>query len=120
MDSGLKNKVVWLSAASDGIARAAAESFAREGAHLAMCARNPDKLRRAAAELEGRYGAQVLAEPLDVTDFKAVEAFVRRVAERFGRIDICLANAGGPPAKSFLSIGLDEWRGSVDLIFLSV
>jgi 3-oxoacyl-[acyl-carrier protein] reductase len=57
---------------------------------------------------------------VDVTNFAAMQAFVQKSAERFGHIDICLANSGGPPAKNFLSIGLDEWRKNVDLIFLSV
>ena len=120
MESGLKNKVALLTASSEGIARAAAEAFAAEGASLAICARNEPKLRRAADELQMRYGVDVLAEPLDVTNFTAVREFVRRVAEHFGRIDICLANSGGPPAKNFLSIELEEWRKNIDLIFLSV
>ena len=120
MESGLKNKVALLTASSEGIARAAAEAFAAEGASLAICARNESKLRRAADELQMRYGVDVLAEPLDVTNFTAVREFVRRVAEHFGRIDICLANSGGPPAKNFLSIELEEWRKNIDLIFLSV
>jgi len=120
MESGLKNKVALLTASSEGIARAAAEAFAAEGASLAICARNESKLRRASDELQMRYGVDVLAEPLDVTNFTAVREFVRRVAEHFGRIDICLANSGGPPAKNFLSIELEEWRKNIDLIFLSV
>jgi 3-oxoacyl-[acyl-carrier protein] reductase len=120
MDSGLKNKVALLTASSEGIARAAAEAFAVEGAHLAMCARNESKLRNAADQLQTRYGIEVLAEAVDVTDFSAVREFVSRVAERFGRIDVCLANAGGPPAKNFLSIEMEEWRKNIDLIFLSV
>ena len=107
-------------ASSEGIARAAAEGFAAEGAKLAMCSRNESKLRKAADELRTRHEADIMAEPLDVSDFVATQAFVRRVAERFGRIDICVANSGGPPAKNFLSIELDEWQKNVDLIFLSV
>jgi 3-oxoacyl-[acyl-carrier protein] reductase len=120
MQSGLKNKVALLMASSEGIARAAAEGFAAEGAKLAMCSRNESKLRKAADDLRARHQIEVLAEKLDVTDFVATQQFVRRVAERFGRIDVCLANAGGPPAKNFLSIDIDEWRKSIDLIFLSV
>jgi 3-oxoacyl-[acyl-carrier protein] reductase len=120
MQSGLKNKVALLMASSEGIARAAAEGFAAEGAKLAMCSRNESKLRKAADDLRARHNVQVIAEKLDVTDFAASQQFVRRVAERFGRIDVCLANAGGPPAKNFLSIDIDEWRKSIDLIFLSV
>jgi 3-oxoacyl-[acyl-carrier protein] reductase len=120
METGLKSKVALLTGSSDGIARAAAEGFAAEGARLAMCARNETKLRKAADDLRARYNAEILAEPLDVTDFSGVQAFVRRVAERFGRIDVCLANSGGPPAKNFLAIEMEEWRKNVDLIFLSV
>lgn len=120
METGLKNKVALLSASSEGIARAAAEKFAAEDARLAICSRNEAKLSKAAEELRARYKIDVLAERVDVSDFSAMQAFVRRVAERFGRIDVCLANAGGPPAKNFLSIDLDEWKTNVDLIFLSV
>lgn len=120
MDSGLKNKVALVMGSSQGIARAAAEGFAAEGAKLAMCARNQDTLNRAADELRTRYKVEVFAERLDVTDFAATQNFVRRVVKHFGRIDVCVANSGGPPAKNFLSIELEEWRNNVDLIFLSV
>src|SRR5207302_11051604 len=119
METGLKNKVVLLTASSEGIARAAAERFAGEGARLAMCSRNESKLRKAVDEIRSRHNVEVLAEPLDVTDFAATQGFVRQVAERFGGVDVCLANAGGPPAKNFLSIGIDEWRKNIELIFLS-
>jgi len=120
MESGLKNKVALVMGSSQGIARAAAEGFAAEGARLAICARNQDKLNRTADELGARYKIEVLAERVDVTDFSATRDFVRRVADHFGRIDVCVANSGGPPAKNFLSIDLEEWRKNVDLIFLSV
>lgn len=120
METGLKNKVALLAASSEGIARAAADKFAAEGARLAMCSRNETKLGKAAEELRAHYKVEVLAERVDVSDFPAMQAFVRRVTERFGRIDVCLANSGGPPAKNFLSIDLDEWKKNVDLIFLSV
>jgi 3-oxoacyl-[acyl-carrier protein] reductase len=120
MDSGLKDKVALVMGSSQGIARAAAERFAAEGAKLAICARNQDKLAQAADELRARYKAELLSERLDVTDFAATQSFVRRVSEHFGRIDVCVANSGGPPAKNFLSIELEEWHNNFDLIFLSV
>ncbi|HWC20238.1 MAG TPA: SDR family oxidoreductase, partial [Terriglobales bacterium] len=70
--------------------------------------------------IRSRYRVQVLSDVVDVTDFPAVQAFANKVADQFGAVDVCLANAGGPPAKNFLSIDLDEWRKNVDLIFLSV
>jgi 3-oxoacyl-[acyl-carrier protein] reductase len=120
MDTGLKDKVVLITGSSDGIARAAAEGFAAEGARLVMCSRNDSKLRKAVDEIGARHKVDILAEALDVTDFAAVESFVRRAVECLGRIDVCVANAGGPPAKNFLSISIDEWREAIELIFLSV
>lgn len=120
MDLGLKNRGVIVAASSEGIGRATAETFAREGAQVAMCARTESTLREAAAEIQSVTGAEVYAEPLDVTDAPAVLRFIENVAKRFGRIDICVANAGGPPAKNFLSVSIDEWRKAVDMNFLSV
>lgn len=120
MDLGLKNRGVIVAGSSEGIARAAAESFAREGAQVAMCARSEERLRQAAAAIQSATGAEVYAEPLDVTDAPAVQRFTENVAKRFGRIDVCVANAGGPPAKNFLSVSTDEWRKAVETNFLSV
>lgn len=85
-----------------------------------MCARSEDRLRQAAAAIQSATGAEVYAEPLDVTDAPAVQRFTENVAKRFGRIDVCVANAGGPPAKNFLSVSTDEWRKAVETNFLSV
>lgn len=61
----------------------------------------------------------VFAEPLDVTDADAVREFVQAVVARFGGVDICVTNAGGPPAKGFLATSLEDWRKAVELNFLS-
>lgn len=120
MDTGLKNKVVLLTGSSEGIARAAADRFAAEGARLAMCSRNQSKLQKAADDIRARHNTEILTEAIDVTNFEAIQRFVKKAAERFGSIDVCLANSGGPPAKNFLSIELEEWRRNVDSIFLNV
>jgi 3-oxoacyl-[acyl-carrier protein] reductase len=120
MDLGLKGRGVIVAASSQGIGRAAAESFAREGAQVAMCARTEKVLNEAAEAIRKTTAAEVLAEPVDVTDAVQVQRFVELVVKRFGRIDVCVANAGGPPAKNFLSLSPDEWRKAVDLNFMSV
>ncbi|HKW75444.1 MAG TPA: SDR family NAD(P)-dependent oxidoreductase, partial [Terriglobales bacterium] len=120
MDLGLKNRGVIVAASSEGIGRATAEAFAREGSQVAMCARTESTLRQAAAEIQSATGAEVYAEPLDVTDASAVQRFTENVAKRFGRIDVCITNAGGPPAKNFLSVSADEWRKAIDMNFLSI
>ncbi|HSM86287.1 MAG TPA: SDR family oxidoreductase [Candidatus Limnocylindrales bacterium] len=120
MDLGLKNRGVIVAASSEGIGLATAEAFAREGAQVAMCARTEKTLMAAAEQVRGAGATEVYAEALDVTDNAAVQRFVEQVAKRFGRIDVCVANAGGPPAKNFLSVTPDEWRKAVDMNFMSV
>jgi 3-oxoacyl-[acyl-carrier protein] reductase len=120
VDLGLKNRSVIVAASSDGIARAAAEKFAAEGARVAMCSRDADKLNSAAKLIRERYNTQVLAEPLDVTDAAAVEEFVKHVAQEFGGVDVCVTNAGGPPAKMFFATTTEEWHRAMEMNFMSV
>jgi 3-oxoacyl-[acyl-carrier protein] reductase len=119
MDLGLKNRVALVAASSQGIGRATAEAFAAEGCRVAMCARNPQALQTAADKIRKEHGAEVLAEAFDVTDAAAVSRFVAAVAQKFGSVDICVTNAGGPPAKGFLSATLEEWQRAVESNFLS-
>ncbi len=120
MELGLKGRGVIVAASSQVMGRAAAELFAREGAQVAMCARTQKPLQEAADQIRAETGAEIYAEPLDVTDGAAVQRFVEQVSKRFGRLDVCITNAGGPPAKNFLSVSTEEWRKAVDLNFLSV
>jgi 3-oxoacyl-[acyl-carrier protein] reductase len=120
LDLGLKNRNVIVAASSDGIARAAAEKFAAEGANLAMCSRDRTKLNAAAAQIRERSEARVLAEVLDVTNEAGVEAFVKHVTQEFGGVDVCVTNAGGPPAKMFFSTTTEEWHRAVELNFMSI
>jgi 3-oxoacyl-[acyl-carrier protein] reductase len=119
MDLGLKGRGVIVAASSQGIGLATAEAFAREGAQVAMCARTEKTLQEAAEGVRARTGAEVYAEALDVTGEAAVQKFVEQAAKRFGRIDVCVTNAGGPPAKNFLALSAGEWRKAVDLNLMS-
>lgn len=120
MNTGLKGKVVIVAASSRGIGLATAEAFAAEGSHVAMCARDVDNLRAAAERIRSRYHSEVFEQPLNLADGDAIHAFVRDVAKRFGSADICVTSAGGPPAKDFLAIELEEWRVALEVNFLSV
>ena len=119
MDLGLKNRVALVAASSQGLGLATAEAFAAEGCKVAMCARNQQALEAGAERMRKQHGVEVLAEAFDVTDAGAVGRFVARVVAQFGGVDICVTNAGGPPAKRFLDITLEEWRAAIDLTLLS-
>lgn len=120
MNLGLKDRSVIVCASSEGIARAAAEKFAEEGARLALCSRDENKLNAAAQAIRSRYNTEVLAQPLDITDPLAVAQFVAHVAAQFDGIDVCVTNAGGPPAKPFSATTAEEWHRAVELNFMSI
>jgi 3-oxoacyl-[acyl-carrier protein] reductase len=119
MDTGLKNRVAIVAASSQGIGLATAEAFAAEGCRVAMCARNLQTLHAAAGRIEKQYKTEVFTQALDVTGSEAVHHFVDAVVSKFGSADICVANAGGPPAKGFLAATIEDWRKAVDANFLS-
>jgi 3-oxoacyl-[acyl-carrier protein] reductase len=119
MNLGLKDRVALIAASSQGIGLATAEAFAAEGCRIAMCARNLQTLQASANKIRKQHNVDVIAEAFDVTDAAAVSRFVAAVAQKFGSVDICVTNAGGPPAKGFLSASLDDWQRALDSNFLS-
>ena len=115
METGLENRVALVSGASQGLGRATAIAFAAEGVHLALCARNIGTLEQLAGELRARFGVQVHYEACDARDRAATEEFVRNTHAVFKRIDICVTNAGGPPARQFLETTQQEWEDAFAL-----
>ncbi len=120
MDLGLKDRVVIVAASSQGIGRATAEAFAAEGCKLAICARSTQVLRSLAGAIAGKHRVPVHCEGLDVRDAAAVRQFVANVAGRFGGVDVCVTNAGGPPGKEFLATKAEDWQDAVEQNLLSV
>ena len=110
MDTGLKGRVAIVAGSSAGIGKATALAFAAEGAHLALCARRQAELDQVADEARSRFGVETFTQAFDVGDPADVQAFVQAVHAKFGRIDICVPNAGGPPAKPFLDTTLEDWE----------
>lgn len=109
METGLKNRVALITGSSQGLGRATAVAFAAEGAHVALCARNLQALDHLAQDLRHRFAIQAHFEAVDVRDGAAIKQFVTNVHSVFGRLDICVANAGGPPAKDFLETTDHDW-----------
>jgi 3-oxoacyl-[acyl-carrier protein] reductase len=110
METGLKGRVAVVAGSSQGIGRAIALALAAEGAHVALCARREDVLQTVASEIRTRFGVEAFPRAFDVADDSAVREFVAAANAHFHRIDVCVPNAGGPPAKPFLSTTMDEWE----------
>lgn len=108
MELGLSGKVAWVHGASSGLGRASATSLAREGAAVAVSSRNRGALEETASAIAGETGAAVLPVAADVTDPDAIGAGAQRVRTELGPIDVCVANAGGPPPGTFDALGEDE------------
>src|SRR6185369_178233 len=119
MDLGLKDRVAMVAASSQGLGKAVAAGLAREGAHLALCARTEATLNEAADEIRRETGARVLARALDVTSHQQVREFVAAIVSEYGRLDICVANAGGPPSKSFAETTDEDWQHAANLNLMS-
>ena len=119
MDLGLKGRVAIVAASSQGLGKAVALGLAREGAKLALCARTDSTLQAAAEEIRRETGTEVLARALDVTVYDDVRRFVADTAAHFGRLDICVANAGGPPSKSFAETSVEDWERAAQLNLMS-
>ncbi len=119
MDLGLKNKVALVAAASRGLGRAVAEELAAEGASLIICARDARALTETSNVIERNSGTQVLAVPADVAVISDVTRVVAAGIERFGRIDILVTNAGGPPAGRFEQLTHEQWEMATRLTLYS-
>lgn len=119
MDLGLKDRVAIVAASSQGLGKAVAMGLAKEGASLALCARTEVGLNSAAAEIHGETGVRVLTRVVDVRDYEQVRQFVAWTVTEYGRLDICVANAGGPPSKTFAETTIEDWRGATDLNLMS-
>jgi len=119
MDLGLKDRVAIVAASSQGLGKAVALGLAKEGAKVALCARTGTTLQAAAQEIRRDTGVEVMAHALDVTSYEDVRRFVAAVIEKFGRLDICVANAGGPPSKTFAETTIEDWQAAANLNLMS-
>src|SRR5436853_2027918 len=89
----LRGKIALITGGSRGLGLVLGREFVRQGARVAICARDVVELERASADLV-RRGLPVLAVPCDVTDRAAVEAMIETVRDHFGQIDVLINNAG--------------------------
>lgn len=120
MDLGLKGKVAVVMAASSGIGQGIATILAQEGCTLALCARRQERLDATAAILRESSVSPVFAMPTDVSDGASLDKFFNGVFDEYGKVDILVTNAGGPPPGKCLDFGDDQYNAAFNLTLMSV
>lgn len=123
MELCLKGKVAAITGGSEGIGKAIAKAFAKEGCKVAICSRSQKKLDAAKEEFE-KEGYDLYTESVDVSDSEQMYGFVDHVHEYFGKIDIMVNNAAQTVVKSILELDLKEWdriqRTNLDSYFIGM
>jgi len=105
----LANRVALITGGGSGVGLATVKLFLHEGARAAIAGRNADKLRAAAATLNG--GDKLFAHPADVSDPEQAAALIKAVTAKFGRIDILVNNAGmNIKKRAFAELTPQSWR----------
>jgi 3-oxoacyl-[acyl-carrier protein] reductase len=118
MDLGLDGQVALVTAASRGLGKAAALAMGREGARLALFARS-EQVRLTADEIRGETGTEVLAIQGDLTRSTDIERAAAETLKAYGKIDILIANAGGPRPGQFLDLAPSDWEAAFQLTLMS-
>jgi 3-oxoacyl-[acyl-carrier protein] reductase len=119
MDLGIRGRVALVCGGSSGLGKAVATALAREGAQVAICARTPEKLEKAAAEIQKASSGEIFPVAADVSDPAAVKSLIAKTVEHFGKLDILVCNAGGPPPGQFLDQPEDAWQKALEMNLLS-
>ncbi|HLZ23214.1 MAG TPA: SDR family oxidoreductase [Ktedonobacterales bacterium] len=122
MDLGLAGRVAVVLAASRGLGFASAKALVTEGASLVICAREPLRLEEAAKDLRtgAAQSARVETLALDVSAPDAAAKVIGLARDKFGRLDVLVNNAGGPPPGGFARVGDAEWERAFQLTLMSV
>jgi 3-oxoacyl-[acyl-carrier protein] reductase len=120
MNLGLEGKAALVGGASRGLGRAVAEGLAREGCRVAIAARGREALEATARQIGEATGVEVLPVVCDMSQYEDIRRFVAQTVERFGRLDVVVNNAGGPPPGGFEEHSEEAWQKAIDQNFLSV
>ena len=111
----LENKLAIVTGGNSGIGKGIALGLAGAGARLSIVARNKARTDETVAEIQKSFGTDVLGLTADVRNPGEIEAAVKATADRFGRIDIVVANAGIASPKPPSALSLEEWDETIDI-----
>jgi 3-oxoacyl-[acyl-carrier protein] reductase len=120
MELGLKNKVAFVAASSQGLGKAVAIELAQEGAKLIINGRNKENLESTKKEIEKINGAQVLALSGDLSNDQEREQIIKNSLQAYNHIDILVTNTGGPPSGKFEDFKQEDWDKTYKSLLVSV
>jgi len=116
LDLGLENKVALVAGASSGLGLAVARELAREGAHVAVGARDNERLAAAERNIKEVARGRVYAASVDITDVVTARRWVAEVAADLGALHIVFVSGGSPPIGTASQFALDEYQGAIDKV----
>jgi 3-oxoacyl-[acyl-carrier protein] reductase len=119
MEEKLRDRVVLITAASEGLGFACALRLAEAGYRVAICGRRPTALEAARAAIEQQTGADVQAVPADVTHPAELEGLVRETIGRFDRLDVLVVNTGHVSYGDLGDLEEREWYAAFELVLMS-
>ncbi len=118
MDLGLKNRVALVAGGSSGLGLAIAKELAAEGAHVAVGARDRERLAAAERSIREVARGRIHTASVDITDAVAARRWVDEVAAEIGALHIVLVSGGSPPIGVASQFELDEYRAAIDGVLL--
>jgi 3-oxoacyl-[acyl-carrier protein] reductase len=118
MDLGIAGRVAIVTASSKGLGRASAAALAAEGVDVVLCARDREALEETAESIRAA-GGRALAVTADVTAPDVPAQLVQAALDEFGRLDIVVANAGGPPPMRALDVDTEGVHAAVEANLLT-
>lgn len=119
MDLELTNKVALVVASSKGLGKAIAKELAKEGANVMLTSRTEETLQQAKEDIQTEALGKVAYFPADITNAADIKALVQETKTQFGKIDILINNAGGPPSGNFTDFEDEDWVNAFQLNLLS-
>jgi NADP-dependent 3-hydroxy acid dehydrogenase YdfG len=118
-----KESVVWITGASSGIGKAMAFEWARLGYKVVLSARRKELLEEIAKEIY-QSGGEALVVPVDIMDEQSIASAVQSIIDKWGRLDIAVANAGFGVFGSIEKLTAKDWnrqlQGNVTGLALTV
>jgi len=120
MNLGLKNKIAFVTASSQGLGKSVALELAKEGAHLAICGRNLQQLLKTKKEIDKVGEGDIIALNGDLSNVIDRERMISEVIQQYKKVDILVTNTGGPPAGKFEEFDQQDWDNGYELLLGSV